>query len=323
MADLLVAEDVWGPPFDRLAEDFDVVRRPDAWRDRDSLLAALSQVRGLVVRNRTQVDRDLLAHAPTLEVVARAGVGLDNIDVDACDAHDVAVVAPLGANAVSVAEHTLALALALARDLVGHDRRVREGRWDRDAGRELAGGVWGLLGAGATARAVAARAAAFGMSVVGFDPYADPDAAGACGIELRSLEETVSAADVLSVHVPAAPGTREMVDADLLARLRPGALVVSVGRGEVVDEAALAAALQAGTVGGAGLDVRAEEPPHPGPLDDAPRVLFSPHVAGITGASQRRIVETLASGARSVLQGEATPHAVGRVGREVTVAGRS
>lgn len=323
MADLLVAEDVWGAPFDELAKDFSLVRRPDAWRDRDALLAALSGVRGLVVRNRTQVDGDLLAHAPALEVVARAGVGLDNIDVDACDADEVAVVAPLGANAVSVAEHTFALALALARDLVGHDRSVREGRWERDPGRELAGGVWGLLGAGATARAVATRAAAFGMSVVGFDPYADPDAARAAGIELRGLEETVAAADVLSIHVPATAATRGMVDAELLARAQPGLLLLSVGRGEVVDEAALAAALHAGTVGGAGLDVRAEEPPLPGPLDGAPRVLFSPHVAGITGASQRRIVETLASGVRSVLHGEATPHAVGRVGRAVAVAGHS
>jgi (S)-sulfolactate dehydrogenase len=315
--DVAISEDVWGQPLAALLAGRVVRREPAAWADRGRLRALVADARALLVRNRTAVDADLLAAAPRLEVVGRAGVGLDNIDVPAADARGVVVVAPLGANAVSVAEHTLALALSLVRELPRHDAAVRAGCWDRRPGRELAGRTWGLLGAGATGRAVARLAAALEMRVLGYDPYAEPAAVREAGAELAGLAEVLGAADVLSVHLPLTPETRNLLDAAALARLRPGTVVVSVGRGEVVDEAALATALRSGQVGGAGLDVRAAEPPTPGPLDDAPNVIFTPHVAGITAESQARIMAVLGQDVTAVLDGGAAGHAVGahRTGR--------
>lgn len=316
-ADVVISEDVWGQPLESALRGRVVAREPAAWSDRPRLHALVAGARALVVRNRTAVDADLLAAAPRLEVVGRAGVGLDNIDVPAADERGVVVIAPLGVNAVSVAEHTIALALALARELPRHDAAVRAGRWERRPGRELAGGTWGLLGAGATGRAVARLATALRMRVLGYDPYADQAAVRAAGVEPAGLAEVLGSADVLSVHLPLTPETRSLLDAAALRRLRPGAIVVSVGRGEVVDEAALAEALRTGQVGGAGLDVRAAEPPPPGPLDGAPNVIFTPHVAGITAASQQRIMTVLADDITAVLDGGAAGHAVGahRTGR--------
>ncbi len=310
-AEIVIAEDVWGEPFEALAQRHAVLRQPDAWSDRDMLRDLLSSARALVVRNRTQVNADLISAAPRLEVVGRAGVGLDNIDVSAADSRGVVVVAPLGANAVSVAEHTLALALAVIRDLPAHDRAVRAGQWVRTPGRELAGRVWGLLGFGATGRAVARLAGAFGMRVLAYDPYVDQDAGRQVGVQIADLDTVLSSVDVLSVHLPDTAQTKGLLAADALARMRPGAVLVSVGRGEVVDEADLADALQQGRIGGAGLDVRADEPPRPGPLDDAPNLIFTPHVAGITVESQRRIASILVDDITAVLAGDQAAHAVG------------
>lgn len=310
-AGVVVTEDVWGEPFEALATEHAVLRCPDAWRDVSRLRELVAGARALVIRNRTRVDEGLLAAAPRLEVIGRAGVGLDNVDLPAADARGVVVVAPLGANAESVAEHVLALALALARRLTEHDAAVRAGRWERTAGRELAGGTWGLLGAGATGRATARLAAALGMAVLGYDPYLPPAIARSAGIELVPLEALLGGADVLSVHLPATAETRHLLDAGALSRLRPGCLLINVGRGEVIDEAALARALRDGRVGGAGLDVRAQEPPAPGPLDDAPHVIATPHVAGITRESQLRITSILAADIAAVLDGREAAHAVG------------
>jgi D-3-phosphoglycerate dehydrogenase/(S)-sulfolactate dehydrogenase len=168
-----------------------------------------------------------------------------------------------------------------------------------------------VLGAGATGQAVARLATALRMRVRGYDPYAGAAAARAAGVELAGLDEVLGTADVLSVHLPLTAETRNLLDAGALARLRPGAIVISVGRGEVVDEAALAAALRSGGVGGAGLDVRAAEPPSAGPLDGAPNVIFTPHVAGITVESQHRIMSILAADIAAVLDGGGAAHAVG------------
>lgn len=310
--DVLVVEDVWGPAFDRLAEAVTVSYQPDLWADRGRLLAEAGGARSLVVRNRTEVDAALLDAAPDLQVVARAGVGLDNVDVAGATARDVVVVAALGANASSVAELTLGLALALARGIVGHDRAVRLGQWERTPGRELGGCTWGLLGVGATGLAVARLASCLAAGVIGFDVAVKQDErVRAAGVRMVPMEDVVASADVLSVHLPATPATRGLIGADFLARMRPGSLLVNVGRGEVVDEAALAAALLRGHLGGAALDVRAEEPPSPGPLDEAPNVLFTPHVAGITTEAQGRVTEMLAEDLIALLGGGEARHAVG------------
>ncbi len=316
--EVLVVEDVWGPAFDRLAETVTVSYQPDLWRDRDRLGTEAAGARAVVVRNRTQVDAALLDAAPNVQVVARAGAGLDNVDVEAAIARGVVVVAARGANATSVAELTLGLALALARGIVGHDRAVRHGRWDRTAGRELGGCTWGLLGVGATGLAVARLVSCLDARVVGYDVAVKggDDAVRSAGVQMASsMEEVVASADVLSVHLPATAQTRGLVDADFLARMRPGSLLVNVGRGEVMDEAALADALQRGHLGGAALDVRTEEPPSAGPLDDAPNVVFTPHVAGITLEAQARVTGMLAEDLIALLRGGEARHAVGPVTR--------
>ena len=315
--DVAIVEDVWGEPYERLATDVTVARYADAWSDPDRLRGAARQARALVVRNRTQVTAELLAVAPRLEVVARAGVGLDNIDVAAADDAGVVVVAPLGANAVSVAEHALTLALAVARHLVPLDAETRAGGWHRRPGTELSGGTWGLLSAGVTARATGRLAKALGMTVIAHDPYVDPahPELVEIGVRLVGLEELVATSDVLSVHLPALDSTRGIIDAALLAKARPGLILVNCGRGEVLDEDALVDALESGHVAGAGLDVRAQEPPVPGRLEQLPNVVLTPHIAGITEAAQRRIGEVLCADIRAVLAGEQASSAVTRAGR--------
>lgn len=312
LVDVAVTEDVWGAPLAELARTLSVLRAPSAWRSQAELAAAGSRARALVVRNRTRVDRELLEACPRLRVVGRAGAGLDNIDLEAASDRGVVVVAPLGANAASVAEHALGLALALARRVVPLDRDCRGGGWDRTPGRELSGGVWGLLGAGAAGRACGRLAAAIGMRVLAYDPYAGSRAAGlaAAGIRLAPLDEVAASADVLSCHLPATAATRHFVTADLLARMRPGALFVNVARGSVVDEDALAEALASGRLGGAALDVREQEPPPPGVLETMHNVILTPHVAGITEQSQERILRVLAADITAVLDGRRASAAV-------------
>ncbi|MGN6130664.1 MAG: NAD(P)-dependent oxidoreductase [Nocardioidaceae bacterium] len=309
-----VVEDVWGPAFESLAQRMDVVRAPNAWQYPAVLARTASAADALVVRNRTTVDRALLESAPSVRVVARAGVGLDNIDLAAADDHGVVVVAALGANASSVAEHALGLALAVARSTVRLDAGVRRGHWSRAPGKELAGGTWGLLSAGATARATARLARALGMSVLAYDPYVDPDdeELRSLGIRLASLDEVVSRADVLSVHLPATASTRHTVDANLLRLMKRDAILVNVGRGETVDEEALADALEAGRLYGAGLDVRGQEPPEGASrLHALANVVLTPHVAGVTVEAQARIGEVLCREVETVLAGGRATYAVG------------
>lgn len=308
---MLVCEDVWGEPLAALADRYDIARRPQLWSDRPELLRAVGATRALVVRNRTSVDAELLHAGRRLEIVARAGVGLDNIDLPAADRSGIVVVAALGANATSVAEHALALALGLVRDIAGHDRRTRAGRWDRLVGTELRGLTWGVVGIGATGRATASLARGFGMDVVGFDPYLRATAAPAPLTRLDRLEQLLSTSHVVSLHLPANAETAGMVDASFLAGMRSDALLINVARGSLVDEDALADALESGVIAGAALDVRAEEPPSPGRLEKQDNVLLSPHVAGLTNQAQGAVAAMLAEDLASVLGGGVASRAVG------------
>ena len=318
MTDILITEDVWNDTFAREFAHRTVRQLENLWSDQAALLSEVAAARALIVRNRTQVDAGLLAAAKDLEVVGRAGVGLDNIDLAAANDAGVVVVAPLGANAVSVAEHTLGLALALLRSVIAHDRAVRDGHWQRSQGSELSGRNWGIIGAGATGRAVARIAQALGCSVRAYDPHvtSTPDA------EMVSLETVLQTSDVLSVHLPSTEQTHNLLGRAEFAQIKPGAILISVGRGEVIDEPALAAALTTGRLGGAALDVRATEPPLPSALDTAPNVIYTPHVAGITVESQQRIAHMLASDINAVLDGRHADHHVGVHALALHPAGR-
>lgn len=311
---VLVAEDVWSPAFAALAEHLPLQRLKGVVRATDPQLPR--EATALVVRNRTEIDATLLRALPRLQIVARAGTGLDNIDLGAADAAGVVVSAAPGVNAQSVGEHTLALALALARDVCVRDRKARSGLWDRTPGLELHGKTWGIIGVGRTGRAVARVIAGFDLSIVGYDPYidpADPELA-AVGVTLTDLDSLLASVDVLSVHVPLTDETRGMVGRRLLASCKPGVLLINVARGPVVDEQALGDALRSGRVAGAGLDVRVEEPPRLGALEALGNVVLSPHVAGLTQESQERIARILSADIEAVLGGGNATHAVGGLG---------
>lgn len=313
--EVLIAEDIHGGPIERLADRWSIGHHSEAWRDPVELVSLVRGAKALVVRNRTQVTRQLLENAPDLRIIARVGVGLDNIDVAAADDHNVVVSAPLGANATSVAEHTIGLALSLARRTVALDAACREGQWTRLPGAELSGGTWGLLGAGATARATGRIAGALGMRVIAYDPFIDPGQPelAAAGIRLLPLMEVLAGSDVLSCHLPATQDTCGLIDAALITQMPSHAILVNVGRGEVINEDDLADALEGGGLSGAGLDVRASEPPVPGRLEKLDSVIVTPHIAGITQQSQHRILDVLCTDIDAVMSGRIARSAVGSV----------
>lgn len=313
-APIVIVEDVWAEPFARLAADIPIIRVPGLSPAPDQLAAALLGAGTLVVRNRTVVTASLLDSAPSVRLIARAGVGLETIDVAAADARGVAVIAGIGANAVSVAELAVGLALALLRSIPQHDARVRDGGWQRSPGRELSGARWGLIGCGATGRATAQLLTGFGCEVLGYDPLVAADASPP-GITRTTLADLLTRSQVISLHVPVTDSTVGLINAETLASMRPDAILINVARGEIVDETALAAALTSGVIAGAALDVRATEPPAPGPLDTAPNLILTPHIAGITGESQERIAEMLAADIRRAYAGQPLAHAVGTSSR--------
>jgi D-3-phosphoglycerate dehydrogenase/(S)-sulfolactate dehydrogenase len=304
---ILISEDVWGAPFQKLEGSFPITRNDDLWSNPEELKASLKDATALVVRNRTKVTAEIIAAAPKLKVIARAGVGLDNIDIKAADAAGVVVVAGLGANAVSVGELTLGLALALLRNVPGHDMATRDGGWVRTPGRELSGLTWGLLGCGATGLATAKLLQGFGCSVIGYDPYAKD----LSNIELTTFEDVLKRSDVVSIHMPSTAETNGSINATSLALMKPDAIIVNVGRGEVINEADLMAALKAKTIAGAALDVRTQEPPVKGEMESIPNLILTPHVAGITKESQLRINQILTSNIELVLNSKPATHAVG------------
>ena len=309
-ADILISEFMDEEAVEALRRDFAVRYEPGLAQSRGDLLAALATVRGLIVRNVTQVDRELLDAATTLEVVGRLGVGLDNIDLEACSERGIAVFPATGANAVSVAEYVLAAMLQLWRPVYGATARVAAGEWPRQqlGGRELAGSRLGLIGLGSVARAVAERARALDMRIAARDPYLPPDApVWQTAERFEELPALLRASDAVSIHVPLTDSTRGLIDAEALALMQPHALLVNTSRGGIVDEAALVAALRAGRLGGAALDVFADEPlgAEAGARFEAtPNLLLTPHIAGITEESNRRVSLVTAQHVRRALLGD-------------------
>jgi (S)-sulfolactate dehydrogenase len=267
---------------------------------REELKARLVDADALIVRNRTQVNADLLGAAPRLRVVGRLGVGLDNIDVAACAARDIAVIPATGANALAVAEYVIGAAMVLLRGTYFATADVTAGKWPRGAlssGREIAGKTLGIVGFGGIGRLTGRLGRALGMRVVGFDAElgADHPAWRDEGVEPRTLDALLAGSDVLTLHVPLLPATRNLIDAARIAAMKPGAILVNTARGGVVDEAAVAAALASGRLGGAALDVFEKEPLKAGsPLAGCPNLILTPHIAGVTAESNERVSSMIA-----------------------------
>jgi D-3-phosphoglycerate dehydrogenase len=307
---VLVAEELSPAAIAQLESGFEV-RYVDG-SDRATLLPALAGVDAVIIRSATRIDAAALAQAPNLRVVARAGVGLDNVDVEAATKAGVMVVNAPSSNTVSAAEHAVGLLLAVARNVPQAMASLRAGEWQRSrfTGAELYGKVAGILGLGRIGELVAQRLAAFCMQVIAYDPYVPTARAAQLGVRLVGLEDLLAEADFISVHLPKTAETSGLIGERELRLVKPGVLIVNAARGGIVDENALALALKDGRVGGAGIDVFATEPPADSPLLAFPNVVVTPHLGASTHEAQEKAGTQVARSVRLALSGEFVPDAV-------------
>jgi len=280
--------------------------------DREKLLAAVPEADALLVRSATTVDAEVLDAAPRLKIVARAGVGLDNVDVKTATERGVLVVNAPTSNIHSAAEHALALLLSAARQIPAADASLREHAWKRSSfsGTEIFGKTVGVVGLGRIGQLVAQRLAAFEAHIVAYDPYVSAARAAQLGIELLSLDELLGRADFISVHLPKTPETAGLIDKEALAKTKPGVIIVNAARGGLVDEAALADAISSGHVRAAGLDVFSKEPCTDSPLFELAQVVVTPHLGASTEEAQDRAGTDVAASVKLALAGEFVPDAV-------------
>lgn len=317
---VLVAETIAEAGVEALRRHVDVDVRPDLTQEK--LLEIIGAYDGLIVRSQTKVDAELIERAGNLKVIGRAGIGIDNVDVETATRHGILVVNAPQSNVISAAEHTLALMLAQARNVAAADASVKSGRWERERfqGVELHGKTLAILGLGRIGTLVAQRALAFGMKVVAFDPYVSKQRAAQIGVELvESLERALEQADIVTVHLPKTAETTGLIGERQLGAMKPGARLINVARGGIVDEAALAKAIESGHMGGASLDVFAKEPPDRLALFDLEGVVVTPHLGASTQEAQDKAGATIAEQVGLALRGELAAYAVNvDVGREIS-----
>ena len=300
---ILVADDVSDSGLQPLREAGFVVEKKTGLAP-DALREALADSEGLVVRSETKVTPDVMDAARKLRVIGRAGVGVDNIDVPAATARGIVVMNAPDGNTITTAEHTLALLIALARNVPQANSSVKAAKWDRKRfiGAELQGKTLGIIGLGRIGRAVATRARAFGMKIVAHDPFIAPDQARDLEIESASLDEVFSRADFLTVHTPLTSETRGLIGSQAFAKMKKGARIINCARGGLVDESALYQAIKSGTIAGAALDVFEQEPPPAGhPLLQLDEVIVTPHLGASTAEAQEGVAFTVAEQMRDYL----------------------
>ncbi|MEV7620569.1 phosphoglycerate dehydrogenase [Microbacterium sp. NPDC089321] len=315
---VLLAEVLSPATIEALGPDFDV-REVDG-TDREALFAALADADAVLVRSATRIDAEALTHAPKLKVVARAGVGLDNVDIKAATAAGVMVVNAPTSNIVSAAELTVGHILSLARRIPAAHASLSSGAWKRSSftGVELFEKTVGIIGLGRIGALVAARLNAFDMRVIAYDPYVTSARAQQLGVQLVTLDELVAESDFITIHMPKTPETTGMIAAEQFAAMKPTAFVVNVARGGLIDEADLHEALVAGEIAGAGLDVFTSEPPAEGSTAQAllglPNVVVTPHLGASTDEAQEKAGVSVARSVRLALGGDLVPDAVNVAG---------
>ncbi len=307
---VLIAEELSPATVDALGPDFEI--RYCNGTDRAELLTAIADVEAILVRSATAVDEEALLAGKRLKVVARAGVGLDNVDVKAATQNGVMVVNAPTSNIVSAAELAVALMLAAARHLSPAHAALTRGEWKRSrySGIELYEKTLGIVGLGRIGVLVAQRLAAFGMDVIAYDPYVQAGRAAQMGVRMVSLDELMTESDFISVHLPKTPETVGLIGADQFALARPGLVVVNAARGGIVDERALYDALKTGTITAAGIDVFAKEPCTDSPLFELENVVATPHLGASTEEAQEKAGVAVARSVRLALSGELVPDAV-------------
>jgi (S)-sulfolactate dehydrogenase len=287
----------------------DVLFDPTLVDDMPRLLQLAKTADALIVRNRTQVRGELLVALERCKVIGRLGVGLDNIDMPACEARGLQVIPATGANSLAVAEYVIGTAMMLLRGVYLSSEMVASGKWPRAAlsnGREISGTCLGLVGFGGIGRLTARLAQGLGMSVIAHDPMVPVDSAvwTETAVKCSTFSELISKADVISLHIPLTPETTSMLSGARIAQMKRGAIVINTSRGGIVDEAAVAAALREGHLGGAAFDVFEPEPLGPGNVwEDCPRTILTPHVAGVTAESNVRVSTMIAAAVASALKG--------------------
>ncbi len=307
---VLVTEELAPAAVEALAHDFDV-RQVDG-TDRPALLTALADADAVIVRSATQVDAEAVDAARQLRVIARAGVGLDNVDIAAATARGIMVVNAPTSNIVSAAEQALALLLAVARHTASASSALKAGEWKRSkyTGVEIQGKTVGVVGLGRIGVLFAQRIAAFGTRVIAYDPYVQPARAAQLGVHLVGLEDLLRESDFISIHLPKTPETTGLIGAKELALVKPGVRIINAARGGLIDEQALADALADGRVGGAGIDVYAKEPCVSSPLFAFETVVATPHLGASTNEAQDKAGLTVARSVKLALDGEFVPDAV-------------
>ncbi|MGI9406658.1 MAG: hydroxyacid dehydrogenase [Hyphomicrobiaceae bacterium] len=295
MPDIIITEFMDDGPVSDLEKKFTVHRDDTLWEKPDELTALLADASGLIVRNKTQVTAAFLDAAPRLRVVGRLGVGLDNIDVAACEARNIAVCPATGANAAAVAEYVVTAALMLLRGAYSASMDLAAGRWPREAlgnGRELGGCTFGIVGFGNIGQETARRAAVFGCTILAHDPVLAADDPAWERAERCSMTDLMAQADIISLHVPLTDRTRNMIGSAALAQMKPGAILINSARGGIVDETALAESIRAGHLGGAALDVFEREPPEPETIEKFAglrNMILTPHIAGLSTNANARV----------------------------------
>ncbi len=297
MAEIVITEFMDAAPVERLKERYAVHWDEQLADKRSELLGMLNEATAIIVRNRTQVDEELLSQARNLKVVGRLGVGLDNIDMTACESAGVTVCPAIGANAPSVAEYVIGAALVLVRGVYAASAQMASDEWPRQVlsgGGELGGRTMGLIGFGSIGQEVARRAAALGMKTIAFDPVLPDDDKAWSIAEKNDFSDVLRRADVISLHVPLTDHTRNMIGKDELARMKASTILINTARGGIVDETDLVSALRCGSIGGAALDVFENEPPdgsHMKLLEGLSNVILTPHIAGLTAEANVRVSE--------------------------------
>jgi D-3-phosphoglycerate dehydrogenase len=313
MYHILITDDLSPQALERLqaADDasFELVRRPSV----EKLREIIPDYDALIIRSSVRVDADLLRATTRLKVVGRAGMGLDNVDIDAASLRGVIVMNTPGANTIATAEHTMALLLALCRHVPHADASLRQNEWKRSQfmGVQLYRKTLGLVGLGRVGAQVARRSQAFGMKVIAFDPYISDEVAHELKVTLVDLDELLASSDIISLHTALTPETRAMIDTQAIARMKPGVRLVNCARGGLVDERALVEALRSGHIAGAALDVFAQEPPAAdSPLRTLPNVVLTPHIAASTIEAQRDVGTQIVDQVLAALRGEDFRNAV-------------
>jgi D-3-phosphoglycerate dehydrogenase len=317
MPDILISENIRGAAVDALARKYSVEILPELWKDQAELLKKVVDAKALIVRNQTQVKADVFAAAKNLKVVGRAGVGLDNVDVAAATAAKVVVACTPDQNAISVAELAMGLLLSVARLIPQANSDTKTGNWNRQKffGTELYGKTFAIVGAGKIGILTARRAMAFGMKILAYDPYLGPDNTllADLGAKLVGIDELLANADVVSCHLPATATTEKFFNAEKFGKMKSNAIFINTSRGEVVDEVALAEALKSKKIAGAGLDVRAKEPPVAGELETLDNLVVTPHTAAFTAEAQLRVTNSICEDVGLALEGKPVRNPVNKI----------